>query len=166
MSTTYRPAPAVQRIATDLIAKHHHHLDDVRIEYVFRSEAATSNGKTVMGKARKITGLNAYLSQPLEPDETPAGGEVDYFVVEIAEDVWTILDDGQRKALVDHELCHCTTDWDKDGDLVLKIKAHDLEEFKAVVDRHGLWQPDLTSFAEAIPFQQLRLEDQLDGDAA
>lgn len=157
--TTYRPAAPVERIAGALIAKHHHHLDDVRIEYVFRSEHTNSNGKAVMGKARKISGLNAYLSQPLDPDETPAGDEVDYFVIEIAEDIWAVLDAGQRIALVDHELCHCTTEFNDQGDLVLKIKAHDLEEFRAVVDRHGLWQPDLTAFAEVIPFQQLRLDD-------
>jgi hypothetical protein len=82
MSATYRPAPSVERIAQALIGKHHHHLSDVRVDYVFRSEAAKSGGKTVMGKARKISGLNAYLAQQVDPDETPAG---------IAEDVWAVL---------------------------------------------------------------------------
>lgn len=159
MTVTYRPAPAVQRIAEALIAKHHHHLDDIRIEYVFRSEAAKDKGKTVWGKARKISGLNAYLSQPLDPDETPAGEDVDYFVIEIAEDIWAVIDQRERVALVDHELCHCTTDFNKDGDLVLKIRPHDLEEFRQVVQRHGLWRDDVQAFSDAMHFQQGTLDE-------
>lgn len=161
MSTTFRPAPAVERIAADLIAKHHPTLDDVRIEYVFLSDTPRSKGKDVWGRARKISGLNAYLAQEDQPTEA-ASGDVDFFVIEIAEPVWVILDSGQRVALVDHELCHCTTVHDEDtGDLTLKIVAHDLEEFRAVVDRHGLWQPALAHFAEVVPFQQRRIDDAL-----
>lgn len=168
--TSYRPAPAVERIAKDLIADHHVDLDGVRIEYVFRDKHTKSNGKPVMGKARKISGLNAYLGRgykdvTLTTDgfSTRAGDIVDaedFFVIEIAEDIWATLDQGQRVALVDHELTHCATTYDEDADEVkLTIRPHDLEEFRSVVDRHGLWHPDLSRFAEVIPFQQLRIDD-------
>ena len=158
MATTFRPAPAVERIARDLIAKHHKDLVDVRIEYVFRSETAKSRGKEVWGQARKISGLNAYLSQEDGPSEA-ASGDVDYFVIEISEPVWVILDAGQRKALVDHELCHLQLVWDDDGEVSLRLRHHDVEEFQAVVIRHGLWRPDLGDFAAALPEKQRSFED-------
>lgn len=151
MPVTYRPAPAVARVAADLIATHHDHLDGVRIEYVFRSETAKTNGKAIWGKARKITGLNAFLASHDNDDELPIDEETeDFFVIEIAEPVWAILGATERTALVDHELCHLTTEEDKDGDLKLKLRPHDLEEFVAIVRRHGLWRDDVENFAAAV----------------
>jgi hypothetical protein len=161
MTVTYRPAAAVARIAKDLIGKHHHELDDVRIEYAFRSETAKSRGKEIWGQARKISGLNAYLSQEEEITEAESG-DVDYFVIEISEPVWAELDAGQRKALVDHELCHCTTEHNEDtGDLTLKLRHHDVEEFAVVVKRHGIWRPDLAAFSSALPERQRTIDDSL-----
>lgn len=146
MPVTFQPAPAVERTAEKLIRNHHTNLTDVEIRYVFRSDTANKNGKPVMGTARKVTGLNAYLAQPAgDPDAE------DFFVIEISEPSWTVLDAKQREALVDHELCHCTTIYDEDTDTVkLAIRAHDLEEFRVIVERHGLWQPDLEAFARTV----------------
>ena len=112
MATTYRPAPAVQRIAEQLIHKHHTHLQDAHIEYVYRDKASKSGGKTVWGKARKISGLNAYLAASNGASDIVYAD--DFFVIEIAEDVWGQLKPAQREALVDHELCHCTIEVDDD----------------------------------------------------
>lgn len=144
--TVYRHASAVKAIAEKLIADHHNHLDGTHIEYVFRDKAANSGGKEVWGKARKISGLNAYLA-----GDIGEGVDVeDFFVIEIAEDVWRILDGDQRVALVDHELHHCTIAINDDNVVTgLAIAPHDLEEFKAVVERHGLWRPDITEFLKA-----------------
>lgn len=161
MSVTYRPAVAVQRIAEKVIAEHHHHLDDVRIEYVFRSDTAKSRGKETWAKAKLKSGLDAYLAQEDGPSEA-ASGDVDFFVIEFSEPIWAVLDAGQRKALVDHELCHCTVEEDeKTGDLKLKLKHHDVEEFRAVVKRHGIWRPDLAEFAKALPERQRSIDDAL-----
>jgi hypothetical protein len=147
--TSYRPASEVRRIATTLIPQHHIDLCDVRIEYVFREEAAKKNGKIVLGTARKLTGLNAFLAT--ETDEAGiAHGDADFFVIEIAEDTWQKLNNHQRTALVDHELCHCQVEWSDDGVPTLKMRPHDLEEFRAIVDRHGLWQPDLEHMADVM----------------
>lgn len=145
--TDYRPAPAVERIAAELIPKHHPELEGVRIDYVFRDPPATSKGKQVWGTARKITGLSANLAAPEQSD----GRDVDdLFVIEIAETVWVMLEPSQRIALVDHELSHCTIDVDEDSEtFTLKTVAHDFEEFRGVIERHGLWDGSLQSFAEA-----------------
>lgn len=156
----YSPAPEVRKIAEDLIPKYHAHLDEAaRIEYVFRDEAANDGGKTVFGKARKVVGLNAYLAadqyfeQPTlegheaETVKTPIAQ--DFFVLEIAADVWKHLDDNQREALVDHELCHFGLSFNDEGERKLSIIPHDVEEFASVVRRHGLWRVDVEQFINA-----------------
>jgi hypothetical protein len=147
--TTFRPAPAVARIADDLIAKHHPELEGVRIEYVFRDPPTNTKGKQVWGSARKISGLNAYLATPSESDG--AGDTDDLFVIEIAEKVWGALKDTQRIALVDHELSHCTIEVDEESDEVtLRLLPHDLEEFRGVIERHGLWEGSTAAFGRAM----------------
>lgn len=147
----FRPAPAVKVIAERLIADHHKDLAEAepRIEYVFRDKAAKSAGKSVWGRARKVSGLNAYLAGDM--DEVPADDDEDLtlFAIEIAEDIWAQLDEQQRIALVDHELCHLQIT-EKDGRLVLGLKHHDLEEFRAVIERHGLWRDDVEEFTQTI----------------
>ncbi len=154
MTVEYSPAPAVAAIAQRLIKEHHVHLAGERIVYVFRSEHAKEGGKAVFGKARKIGGLNAYLSM------TEDGNEDDYFVIEIAYDIWLGMSDGQRVALVDHELSHCIIKYAENGDMSLAIAPHDLEEFNAVVKRHGLWRSDVKQFLEAASGQLRLLDDE------
>lgn len=152
--TTYRHAPEVKTIADKLINKHHRDLRDVkhRIRYVFRDEAQTTKGRVVMGKARTVGGLNAWLAEPID-GETPA-----FYVMEIAEDEWDMLDEHQRVALVDHELCHYAPEVNDEGVWQLKIRAHDLEEFVAVVARHGMWRPEIEHVVK-IANEQLKLLD-------
>jgi predicted metallopeptidase len=151
MSVTYTDAPVVKEIAQGLIPQHHPHLEGARIEYVFRSKRLTSNGKIVAGKARKVTGLNAFLAT-----KPPAFGGLPFFVIEIAQDVWDALPRPQQVALVDHELCHCFREIDDDtGEWELSIRPHDVEEFAEIVYRHGLWSQDLDHFVTNS--KQLRL---------
>lgn len=164
MSIEYKRAPEVEEIANELIAKHHTHLVNERIEYVFRSTVQKQGGKEIWGKARKISGLNAFLSRSLRDTEMTieAGDNVvafdpseDYFVIEIAGDVWKFLKPEARVALVDHELTHCGVDWDDEGKKRLVLYPHDLEEFAEVVRRHGLWRQDIKAFFHVA--QQLKL---------
>lgn len=148
---TYASAPAVAHIAGDLIATVPDHADlaGVDIVYVWRDKAAKSRGRTVLGKARKVSGLNALLARDLE-DDAPL------FVVEIAQDEWLDLTTKQRYALVDHELSHLRVKIGDDGERDLSIRGHDVEEFKAVIDRHGFWKPDVADFAVSVS-EQMRL---------
>jgi hypothetical protein len=149
---TYFAAPAVAEIADGLIEAHHTDLDGQPILYVFRDPAARRLGRVVLGSARRITGLNAFLVA-LAAGEA-AGNLVEaeerdytFLLMEVAYDEWVQSTAAQRAALVDHELCHFGVDEDEDGELVLKIRGHDLEEFNAVVERHGLWRDDVQRFA-------------------
>ena len=59
--------------------------------------------------------------------------------------VWARLDTAKRLALVDHEFCHLSID----ADGKLSMVGHDLEEFCAVVRRHGAWLDDISLFNQA-----------------
>jgi hypothetical protein len=146
--TLYRQAEEIQGIAQDQITntEQHHNLRLVEIRYVWRDKAAVSKGRHVLGKARLIRGLNAFLAGTGdEGDDRP------FFVMEIAEDTWThMLDDSQRWALVDHELCHMKVVFDAAGLPELSIRGHDVEEFAAVIQRNGLWSDAMRGFAEDV----------------
>lgn len=157
--TEYWPAPAAARIADELIEAHHPHLIDHRIEFVFRDKAAKRHGRIVLGTARKVTGLNAFLARPVTSTvEDLEGGT--FFLIELAGDHWPRLTDAQQRAVVDHELCHCWVEWDEDQQQhVHSIRGHDIEEFNDIVRRHGAWKPDVAAFAETL---QLALFDRPD----
>lgn len=144
----YSPAPEVAAIAVGLIASHHTQLADAPIVYVFRAKATQSKGHLVLGRARRVSGLNAFLvalaAGDVSEDEPEEGH--DFFVMEIAQDMWATASEQQKAALIDHELSHFGVDPEK-GTFV--IRGHDIEEFADVVARHGLWQPDLEVFAAA-----------------
>lgn len=125
-------------MAADLIPKYHEHLRLVRIEYVFVSDMIKSKGKELLGRAKKKSGLDAFLAMQENADEPQP-----FFVIEISKPAWDLLTQKQKKALVDHELCHCLWDVDKG----IYMRTHDVEEFSEIIKRHGLWQPDVELFA-------------------
>lgn len=166
MTVTYSLAPEVGKIARQLLTKHHDTaLFNIRIDYLFRSEAATSNGRDVWGKARKVTGLNAFLATadqaegPID-DDTP---EVEpFFVIEIAYDIWVTLTAKQKVALVDHELSHLKVGVNDKGEIVLSLQGHDVEEFADIVSRHGLWNKSVEHLAKICGDQLSLLEPEED----
>lgn len=152
--TEFTPAPEVADLVNQLIGEidEHHDLALVRIECVWRDKAAKSKGRVTLATARKISGLPAFLSNwacglPLIEMNDP------FFVIEVAADTWEHLNDKQRKALVDHELMHCKVALDENDQLVVGMRGHDVEEFAAIVDRHGLWKPDLAQFGSRVADQ-------------
>lgn len=150
MPITYEKASEVKSIAEELIKKHHPHLVNVKIEYVYRSEHAKSGGKEVWGKARKIGGLNAWLATPAEDRWTHPEP---FFVMEIAKDIWKKLTETAQTALVDHELNHMGRDVET-GDL--QIEAHDVEDFAIILQRYGLYRAEAEMFVR-VGAQQLSL---------
>ena len=131
----------VLHIAEELIAEHHPLLRDCKIGFVFRDEAGKSGGKVVLAKCSKIPeNLKPHLQD-----------ELDILIV-IAEDQWANLESEQRRALIDHELCHITT-----GPSGWTTRAHDIEEFGVIIQRYGLWNTDLfglhTTLARAVQLE-------------
>lgn len=118
-------------LATRLIREHHEHLLDAKIGFMYRSEAAKSGNKKVLGKARKVS------------EEQRVFIDFD-FVIWIARKEFDGFGDEQKAALVDHELCHCGGTYDN-----WTMKKHDVDEFLSIIVRHGLWLPDLAFAAKA-----------------
>ena len=64
----------------------------------------------------------------------------------------------KRIALIDHELCHATRALDRfyapandeKGRAVWRMRKHDIEEFRCIVQRHGCYKKDLEAFAEVL----------------
>lgn len=128
----------------DLVQKHHIWLSSFKIGVVFRSEAAKSGGTTVWAKISKV---DEKMRALMESEGTPAVE----LLIWIAQDVWNNLDDRQRDALIDHELCHAAPD----GQGGVKLVGHDFEEFYVILKRYGLWNANL--FRGATVFQQALL---------
>jgi hypothetical protein len=143
--TTFSYSTDAHKIGIALIKDHFPDLVDVRIDYVFRDNTPVAGGREVWGKARKVAGLAAFLAD--HDSDHPAGD--DLFVIEFAKPIWDGLDDDTKRALVDHELCHCVVKVDG-TDRKLMIKTHDVEEFREIIERHGLWRPEVEAMAASI----------------
>lgn len=132
-------------IMEDLQKREHGHLEGAKIALAWRlGWRADANGVLCLGKCRKRGDLDRELDS------------FD-FVILLNKEAWQGLATEQRRALIDHELCHAQIVIDSDGNpklddsdrLVCRIRKHDCEEFKVVVKRHGLWTSDLADIAKA-----------------
>ncbi len=195
--TCYSKCTEAADIATSIIPEHHPDLAaaGVKLLFLFRDRAAKAGGKIVLGKAAKRAARDRFLSRIVSDEQV-----IDA-IIEIAEDKWATLKPEQRRALVDHELCHLevaktiekvqvgeeeieykrgprkglkkvtpifeereVADKNDDGRPKLKLKAHDIEEFGAVLRRHGFWKPDLLESADALREADDKLQGRLFGD--
>ena len=122
----------------ELIAKHHDHLAEARIALVWRAGWKKSkDGQIILGKCKKAS----------DYDRTFA--EYD-FVILLNEKVYPSLSGKQQLALLDHELCHAAVRFDKHGNSKYRIRKHDLEEFRSVVERHGCYKADIEEFVKSV----------------
>lgn len=151
MSTLFTIHHDARRLADSIIEQHHKHLKHARILYVASTGTTTKGGKEVLAKTTKLSGLPRWLT-----DYQEERGEPYDFVITFYADAWSRLTPEQQIALVDHELCHIVEgEEDLDGNPTFRLVGHDVEEFSEIIQRHGLWMPDLKVMADAI--QQRRL---------
>ena len=115
------PLPLAEKMATKIIKKHHPHLLGATIGYFKLDKTAPTlkNGQKKLSFSRHLTGTLQYFAN------------LD-FAICFYGDAWEIMDRDQRRAVVDHELCHCKI---IDGEWL--IVGHDFEDFDAILERHG-----------------------------
>jgi hypothetical protein len=135
MATFWRNAEA-EGLAKDLIAKHHPHLAEASIEYLFTDAPMKRAGRTLYGKAKKVGELLKHFAAC-------------DFVILLQDAQWSGFSQDQRKAAVDHELCHCGRN--EEGEYFLA--GHDIEEFQAIIERHGFWTQDIKDLAANVAVQ-------------
>lgn len=116
----------------DLIAKYHTHLVDCvdEIALLFKEKASTVGDVVIPGKTAKASPLFSVLAETKWK-----------FIITLAVDAWSDLDDKQKLALLDHHLCYCKVKEDKEKKTVnYYIAAPDVAFFKEEVKRHGVWR--------------------------
>lgn len=120
------------QLAHELIEKHHKKVSGAAVAYLFKTKHTETNGKIKLGSCARQSPKNKLLH----------GWD---FIIELAFDMFALLDDRQREALLLHEIKHIKKageDW--------AIEPHSVEEHVAVIEAYGLWMPDLEAFAAAI----------------
>jgi hypothetical protein len=140
----WEAAGEVRELANDIIAQHHPHLADANFVFLMRSPTAKSKDKLTLGTAKKASPEQKALYT----------GEVD-FIMTLAGAEWKDMTNRQRRALLDHELCHCVGD----SETGWAMRGHDVEEFAEIIERHGLWHGDLEKVGEKV--RQLNFNDVL-----
>lgn len=132
-------------IGEKLVKNVHQRLAEANILYLMTSAKRTDKGQNVYATIQKAGGLVRYLSSPDNPDT-----RADYIIL-ITEEWWYQLNEKQREIVLDHELCHAIPgEPDKQGKKTWDLRGHDLEEFNAIVQRHGNWRPALTLMHQAM----------------
>lgn len=156
---TTRPGLTLYSALTDLIDAFHPHLNQANIALAWNLNWKTdSDSRLVLGKCKKATDLEKEFH------------EYD-FVILLNFSAWSELSPVQRTALMDHELCHAevcrnTADelqHDERGRICYRIRKHDLEEFRDIVNRHGMYKSDIEAFVRSC--QPLKKHPLLDGIA-
>ncbi len=136
-------------IMESTIAAHHEHLKKAKIAIAWNiSWKPDPDARLVLGKCKKGSDLERQMH----------GYD---FVILLNKEVWdkSLSEFGNRLkwALIDHELCHAQVARDGDGEvkkddqgrIVYRMRKHDLEEFREIVDRHGIWKSDIAAFAKS-----------------
>lgn len=146
MDNGHEPEP--YRILREIRDKHHKELEYASIALAWRkSLKPDKDGHLILGKCIKASDL----AKEFAPFD---------FIILLNREVWRDMDFtvAKKRALVDHELCHAATSIDKWGEQkydergrpVYRVRKHDIEEFRAIVERHGVYKRDLELFAEAL----------------
>lgn len=142
------------RLLGELVDAHHEELADARIALAWcTSWKPDVDGRVTLGKCKKASDLDRELSAW-------------DFIILLRRAFWTdiFVKDHQRRALLDHELCHATVKIDKfneplldeRGRKVYRLRKHDIEEFAEIVSRHGCYKRDLQNFYVALRRAELQ----------
>jgi hypothetical protein len=138
----------IRTLVRDAIATvpEHRDLRNARIVPAWMiGQKADKDGRVKLGAMKKASELDRQLH----------GHDA---ILLLNQEHWRVLSEAQRRALVDHELCHLAPslnsntleqNYDAHGLPLYRIRKHDIEEFRGVVDRHGLWKNDLVNFVQA-----------------
>ena len=143
-----KPQLEPYKLMAEIRKAHHPDIKEAKIVLAWQKGIkADKDGHVMLGKCIKIGDLQKELA--------------DWdFVITLNFEVWQSkeFDKDKKMALLDHELMHADEALDKNGEPKVdakgrrtwRIRSHDVEEFSAIIERHGIWKRDLERFAEAI----------------
>ena len=150
------PAIIAERL---LLLPEHAHLKDgeAHIEWLLRADPKIQAGRQILGTCY-LPSVQGQLRDFFLWLCSRMFGAVPDFLIILDQGYWEESGPREREILVYHELCHAVhaTDkygaprFDKDtGRPVFAIKAHDVEEFSAVVRRYGAYSEEIREFIGA-----------------
>lgn len=132
----------------DIRDRWHGNIEEAKIALAWQLNIKPDpDGHVLLGKCIRASDLQREL--------------VDFdFCILLNKEVWESEEftDEKRRALMDHELMHADRALTSDGEVkfdergrpVWRIRGHDIEEFGAIVRRHGCWKGDLERFADEL----------------
>lgn len=131
----FLPADDIEAVAEALISHHGFPwAGEVIISYYWRDKGGSSQGKAVLGKCVKLSGLA----------KVGIGGDfVIWLAADTARDVR--LTAWQMEAAIYHELLH--VGWNDEADKP-GVEPHQFEGFLAELREYGAWHEDLANLAE------------------
>lgn len=131
----------------DLVERFHVHLKKAEILIAWlRGLKANPDDQLKLGQAVKAADIPRQLAN------------VDW-IIALNRNAFEMFTPQQRRAIIDHELCHAAVSinpktgeekTDAHGRTVYRVRRHDIEEFREVVKRNGLWKDDLQNFWQSI----------------
>ena len=131
MSEIWKAEDSVIVSMKDLIGKYHPDLALVvdEIAVVFKEKSSKVGDVDVVGKTTKAAPLLGLL------------GDTKWkFIIQLAADAWTNMNDKERQALLDHHLCACGVTEDKDGNPKCFIRIPEVSFFRGEIERQGFWR--------------------------
>lgn len=132
------------RIAQEVIDEFHPMLRQARFGFVFQDKVPKRKGAKVLAAVSLVSPkIKVYL-------------DFDYLVW-VAKDEWDIMGDEDRVALLDHEFCHCCLN----ENFEWATRDHDVQEFVAIIERHGLWTGELRRMGDAVVQARLPFEERV-----
>jgi hypothetical protein len=157
-----QPAHDAQALAAELIPEYHPDLRRARVLILETTQSLRRRDRVKLANATKASALLRYLSSG-EDGTVDRGAD---FIILISQEEWAYLDAAQRRALVDHELqqCYLRERVTKKGEIKQNwaLRAPDVLEFRAILQRHGFWRPELRAFGHAA--RQLPLDAAVEPD--
>lgn len=151
MGIVYDLGDEVKEYVDKMIADYHPLLADCRIGYLFRTPVLMDKGREVVAKISKFPPKFLPLFKKLYDTEDENMDTREYvYLIEVSHEIWVDLSEAERYAVMDHELCHCDVEEQKDGSMKYSLVGHDYEEFDAVIKRHGIYTGELETLATTI----------------
>lgn len=124
----------------------HYHLIDAEVRFMWASSAFDKQGRTVLGQAEEVAmRAGGWQKARMQQQMHEWFGEVPKYIITLAGDYCASCSDLDFCALVEHELYHIAQARDmfgapkfnREGQPVLSMRGHDVEEFVGVVRRYG-----------------------------
>lgn len=149
------PALYFQRLIE--LPEHAHFKEhEIAVEWLMKVDPRVKGGKSVLAAVHVPT-VQGLLKDLFIQLLVRFFGRMPEFLIVIDRDFWEQADDVTREAIIFHECCHVKQEtdklgnpkFDKNGEAVFGLVGHDLEEFNAVVERYGSWQPDIVDFLQS-----------------